>query len=222
MNKITRQYLPYFPIFGMGLYIIVFYFATVAYPGGSINYPNANTYSFSHNFLCDAMNPITQSGNINTARFIAVISHLILGLTMISFFCVLPKIFNVKNRNTIMVATFGIASMTALSFMLFTTYHDLMVIFTGVLGTLAMIPLFIELHKFNNKGLKRLAYFCFALSLIVFISFQTKIGFYYLPLLQKITFIFDAWWVIATCLFVISKNKMTKKLIPQVIEKGQK
>lgn len=213
MNKFGTKYLPYFPIFGLGLYVIVFYFAAAAYPGGSVNYPNANGYSFSHNFLCDALNPITERGSVNNARFMAVISHLILSLSMISFFYVLPKVFKVKNRNTLVIASFGIASMTALMFMMFTTYHDLMVLFTGILGTIAMIPLFIELQDFENKGLKRLMYFCFSLSIIVFLSFQTKIGFYYLPFLQKITFAVDAWWVIWSCLFVINKNKLEARRI---------
>lgn len=196
----------------MGLYIIVFTFAAMAYPGGSINQPHANAYSFYHNFLCDAMNPITQSGSINDARFIAIISHLILSVSMISFFYLLPKIFPEKNRNTKMITYFGIATMTIFIFM-YTEYHDLIVTITGVLGTLAFIPFFIELHHYKNKGLKQLAYLCYGLSLAVFLIFHTKIGFYYLPFLQKITFVVDACWVIWSCLIVINKNKASMNLV---------
>lgn len=212
VNKLNTKYIPYFPIFGLGLYIIAFIFAASAYPGGSANYPHANGYSFYHNFLCDTMNPITESGIINEARFMAIISHLILSFTMIFFFYTLPKIFSVKNRNTILIASFGIASMTVFIFM-YTEYHDLIVTITGVLGVIALIPFFIELRHFKNKGLKQLAYLCYVLSIIVFFIFETKIGIYYLPFLQKITFIADAWWVIWSCLFVINKNKASLKLI---------
>ena len=201
-NKFDTKYLPYFPIFGLGLYIIAFTFSASAYPGGSINYPHANGYSFYHNFLCDTMNPITQSGIINNARFLAIISHLILSFTMISFFYILPN--------------FGIAAMTVLIF-IYTEYHDLIVTITGVLGAIALIPFFIELQYFKNKGLKRLAYLCYALSIIVFFIFETKIGFYYLPFLQKITFVFDAYWVIWSCIIVINKNKASLKLVRQNI-----
>lgn len=216
MKKIETKYLPYFPIFGLGLYIIVFTFAASLYPGGSINQPNANGYSFYHNLLCDAMDPITQSGIINNARFMAVISHLILSFTMISFFYILPKIFPVKNRNTKLIAYFGIASMIVFIFM-YTEYHDLLVTITGVLGTIAMIPFFIELRHFKNKGLKQIAYLCFSLSIIVFLIFETKIGFYYLPIVQKITFAVDSCWVIWSCLIVINKNKTSLKLVHQNI-----
>ena len=214
MKILAKKYLPYFPIFGLGLYIVAFAFAASTYPGGSINQPHANGYSFYHNFLCDTMNPITQSGIINNARFLAIISHLILSFTMITFFYILPKIFNVKNRNTILIASFGIASMTVFIFM-YTEYHDLIVTITGILGTIALIPFFIELQNFKNKGLKQLAYLCYALSIIVFFIFETKIGFYYLPFIQKITFGLDASWVVWSCLIVIHKNKASVKLFHQ-------
>lgn len=214
----AKKYIPYLPIFGLSLYIIAFAFAASAYPGGSINQPHANGYSFYHNFLCDTMNPITQSGIINEARFLAVISHLILSFTMITFFYILPKIFNKKNRNTLLISTFGIAAMTVFIFM-YTDYHDLIVTVTGILGTIALIPFFIELQYFKNKGLKQLAYLCYALSIIVFFIFETKIGFYYLPFLQKITFGLDACWVIWSCLIVIDINKTSLKLEQQNIIK---
>jgi len=220
MNKFATKYIPYFPIFGLGLYVILFTFAASAYPGGSVNHPHADGYSFYHNFLCDTMNPITEGGIINDARFIAIISHLILSFTMISFFYILPKIFTVKNRNTMLIASFGIAAMTVFIFM-YTKYHDVIVTITAVLGTIALIPFFIELRHFKNKGLKQLAYLCYALSIIVFFIFETKIGFYYLPFLQKITFIFDACWVVWSCLFVINKNKTSLELIRQNITGNQ-
>ena len=103
--------------------------------------------------------------------------------------------------------------MTVFIFM-YTKYHDLIVTFTGILGTMALIPFFLELRHFKNKGLKRIAYLCYLLSIIVFFSFETKIGFYYLPFLQKITFIVDSCWVIWTCLFVIKKSKIVVTPLP--------
>ena len=96
--------------------------------------------------------------------------------------------------------------MVALLFM-FTDYHDIFVTITGILGGITLIPFFIELRHFENKGLKYLAYFCYIMSIIVFFIFQTKMGIYYLPFLQKMTFFIDAWWVVWSCLYVIDKNK---------------
>lgn len=212
LKKLYFKMLPYVPMFGLGLYIIVYALSAADYPGGSINYPNAEAYSFYHNFLCDTMDPNNLVGTKNEARFMAIFSHLILSVSMMSFFAILPNIFNRKNRNTMMIRTFGVACMTAFIFM-YTEYHDAIVTITGVLGTMALIPFFIELKNYNNKGIKQVAYLCYALSIVVFFSFETKVGFYYLPFFQKITFVVDAVWVFWTCRIVIKQNKTTLNFI---------
>ena len=194
----------------MGAYLIVFTFAAQAYPGGSENIPHDLGYSYFHNFLCDAMLPFTPSGIQNPARHLATISHIILSGTMILFFFLLPMIFDWTNRNTAIIRYVGMLTMAVFIFM-YTDNHDHIVTATGVLGTVALIPFFLEMKRYPSGGLKTLAYICFVLSIIVFVSFETKIGFYYLPLIQKVTFIFDAWWVIWVSLIVMKKNGLTSE-----------
>ncbi|NND08671.1 MAG: hypothetical protein HKN87_20040 [Saprospiraceae bacterium] len=205
-----RKYLlivyPWFPIVGLGLYLMVFPFAASHYPGGSINIPQDQGYSFFHNFLCDVMNPTTPTGVVNTGRPLAIVSHLILSFAMISFFYLLPKIFDHQNRRTQMIRWFGMLTMFVFVFM-YTPHHDYIVTATGILGTMALVPFFIEVQRSDRVSLRRLAYVCYTLSIIVFFIFETKIGFYYLPMLQKITFVFDAWWVVWVSLIVLARNR---------------
>jgi len=130
----------------MATYLVVFSVASVDYPGGSENYAYYEGYSFFHNFLCDVMNPVTQGGTVNNARGLAIVSHIILSITMICFFYILPDIFSWKNRNTKLVRLFGVLTMTVFIFM-FTSYHDSIVVLTAVLGTIALVPFFIELSE---------------------------------------------------------------------------
>lgn len=191
----------------MGLYLIVFTITATQYEGGSINVPEGSGYSFFHNFLCDVTASSIHGGEVNTARDLGIVAHLLLSFTMISFFYLLPEIFSVRNRNTQLVRSFGMLTMTVFILM-FTRHHDLIVTITGILGSVALLPFFIEMHKQPASGLKRLAYLCYALSIVVFFIFQTKWGFYYLPLLQKIAFVIDAWWVIWVSLIVWRKNQL--------------
>lgn len=208
MSKQKIKYIPYFPIIGLAIYLVLFVLAAFQYPGGSYNEPtNISGYSFFHNFLCDTMNPITESGQINTARPLAISAHLTLSFIMISFFFILPKIFSEQNKNTKYIGLFGMLSMVLFIFM-FTEYHDLFVITTAVFGSLAFIALIRELKTYDNKNFKILTYFVFAISVIVFITYQTKIGFYYTPILQKTAFFIDATIVVWTALLVIKKNKV--------------
>jgi len=209
MFSFLKNYYACFPIVGMGIYLLLFLIAANNYPGGSINVQTMQGYSFLHNFLCDVMDPITKGGVYNPARGLAIVSHVVLSLTMIFFFYLLPEIFNHKNRNFHFVRFFGMFTMSLFVFM-YTSYHDLIVTLTGIFGTIALIPFFIELRGYPNKLMKVLAYGCFALSIVVFFSFETKIGFYYLPFLQKITFLFDAVWVIWVSLIVLGKNQQTE------------
>ena len=98
------------------------------------------------------MNPVTQGGILNDARSMAIVSHLILSITMMAFFYILPDIFSVKNRNTKLVRFFGVLTMIGFVFM-YTEYHDSIVTLTAVLGTIALIPFFIEVNKYPKKGL---------------------------------------------------------------------
>lgn len=211
MFQIVKTYYPYLPTVGLGLYLIIFTIAADGYSGGSINVPNAIGYSFFDNFLCDVMTRYTKGGTENGARNLAILAHCILSFTMIFFFYLLPDIFDYKNRNTFLTRFFGVLTMTVFIFM-FTSYHDLIVTLTAILGTIALIPFFIELQHYPNKRFKQLAYLCFILSIIVYFIFQTKIGFHYLPFLQKITFIIDAWWVVWVSFIVFQKNDKISQL----------
>lgn len=207
MVSLIKNKYHYFPIIGLIAYVVLFVIASLKYPGGSINDIASEGYSYFHNFLCDLMLQHTENGSENAAQTIAIIAHLMLSFAMITFFYILPEIFYFKNTNTRLIRGFGVLTMTIFIFM-FTEYHDFIVLLTGIFGTIALIPFFIELSKYEHKGFIYLAYLCFILSILVFISYQTKIGFYYLPMLQKITFVFDAWWVIWVSLLVAKKNQL--------------
>lgn len=216
VKKFFATRYPYFPIIGLVLYVVMFAYTTTLYPGGSVNHPNMLGHSFFHNFLCDMNGKIAINGMANPANAMSMLSHIVLSFTMITFFYALPEIFDRKNTNTQLVRWFGVLTMSVFILM-FTTYHDLIVILTAILGTVALIPFFIELLHYSNKPLKLWAYLCYIMSVIVFIIFVTKFGFYYLPFLQKITFVIDAVWVVWVCLIVSGKFKRKRKQVSEVV-----
>ena len=207
LNLIKEKY-PYFPIIGLTGFLFFFVIATTLYPGGSVNEIASEGYSYFHNFICDLMSLNLPEGATNSARPLAIVAHLMLSFAMISFFYILPEIFSTQNWKTRSSRAIGMFTMTIFIFM-FTDYHDLVVTLTGVFGCLALIPFFLELVNYENKLLKALAYTCLILSVIVFISYETKLGFYYTPILQKITFVFDSIWVVWVSFIVASKNQVS-------------
>ena len=208
MKRFITNQITYVPTFGLVLYLIIYSYSATKYPGGSDNFPEATAYSFNHNLLCDTMTVLTPGGTINTAKPSAIVAHLILGFTMITFFLVLPKVLPERNTNTKRLELFGVASMTVFLFM-FTDYHNLIVTITGVLGTIAMVFFFIELRPLKNQAFKLLSYLCFTLSIVVFIMFESKFGYYYLPFVQKVAFGLDGLWVVWACNIVKRKNRFS-------------
>lgn len=207
MLQFIKSKYPYFPIAGLLGFSLFFVIATSFYPGGSVNVIAAEGYSYFHNFFCDLMSLNLEEGVVNDARPIAIVGHLMLSFSLISFFYILPEIFQKQNRNTRIIRAIGMLSMTIFIFM-FTKYHDLIVTISGVFTIITFIPFFIELINYENKGLKALSCLCVFLSLVLFLSYETKIGFYYAPFVQKIAFVFDSIWIIWVSMIVASKQQL--------------
>jgi hypothetical protein len=212
-NNIYR-YLNYLPIAGLILFCFFYAYAAFIFPGGSYTKPNAQQYSFFHNLICDTMDVITINGTPNNARSVAVISHVILSISVGLFYLILPKIFTTKSFATKFISIGGMITMTVFAFM-FTDFHDEIVVLTAVLGSITMVPFFFKLNELKQVNYRMFAYFGFSLSILVFVMFILNMGLFYLPFIQKIAFISDAIWVIWTCL-IVSKN--TKQIV--VLEKS--
>jgi hypothetical protein len=206
-NRITS----YFSIVGMSLYLVMFTTAALMYPGGSDNVPGAQDgYSFFHNFLCDTNNQFTHSGLENKGKLLANLSHIVLSITMMSFFFIMPNIFNHTNRNTKLIKILGVLSMAIFTFMYQEELHDLVVTLVGIFASMAFVPIFIELVKYKNTPFKILTYIVFIMSLMLYLGFETKVGIYYMPFLQKFVFLVDATLVIWTGIIVVGKNRIVQ------------
>ena len=195
-------------------YLIMFSTAAIMYPGGSDNVPTAQEgYSFFHNFLCDTNNEYTYSGLKNNGKLLANLAHIVLSFTMMSFFYVMPNIFERRNRNTKLIKILGVLSMVIFTFMYQEELHDLVVTLVGIFASMAFVPIFIELVKFKNKPFKTLTYIVFVMSICLYLGFETKVGIYYMPFLQKFVFLVDATLVIWTSLLLIQRDRSKAQLI---------
>jgi hypothetical protein len=209
--KKFNQIAPYLSIVGMITYLIMFITAASLYPGGSDNVPDAqNGYSIFHNFLCDTNNQFTHSGLVNKGKLLANLAHIVLSITMMSFFYVMPNIFDHKNRNTKIIKILGALSMAIFTFMYQEELHDMVVTLVGIFASMAFVPIFIELVKYKNRPFKVLTYIVFAMSIALYLGFETKVGIYYMPLLQKFVFLVDASLVIWTGSIVVGKNRVAQ------------
>lgn len=180
------------PILGILVYVLFFFISERMYGGGS------EEYHFWDQLFCDLMEQVTHHGQVNNARTMAIIGNTFLFVGMTAFFYLIPLDFKEKNFNLKLVKVLGMVAMANFLF-LFTQYHDLVVLITGVLGFFVISFLIWEYVDQGSFAKYWFEITCLILSIMVFISFQFKIGIDHLPVFQKMVFVLDSIWVLTTC-----------------------
>ena len=108
---------------GVIQFLLLCWWATAAYPGGTLVEHNTVGYSFSENFLSDLGRTVSWSGDSNTtAELLFTTGMVVLGLSIIPFFLFLP--LHAPDRSTILwvAAVSGIGSALALIWIGLTPY----------------------------------------------------------------------------------------------------
>ncbi len=180
---------------GIILYFLLFFIAAYLYPGGSQFDPEAIGYSWQHNYWCNLDNPIAFNGQLNTARPFAVSATIILCFTLAIFFYNFAHQINISQSWKSLIKFAGISSMLIALFIM-TDYHDEATLVATIFAFIALIGLVrgLILNRFSN--LLYFGLFCIILMAVNNFIYYTKLGIYYLPLLQKITFFIVLFWVL--------------------------
>lgn len=184
----------------MGLY----FYASTLYPGGSQNNVNSVGFDWVHNYWCNLMNLQGINGQPNPARPIAITGMVILCTSLALFFIQFAnKVATVRSWKVI-IKLFGIISMV-LAVLIFTRYHDLMTTLSSVFGIFVVIGVIWEIYKSNMPYFKISGLLCILLLIVNNYVYYTQHGIEYLPLLQKLTFVFVLAWIVGI------NYKMTRK-----------
>jgi hypothetical protein len=198
------------PIYGIVLFAILYFVATLYYPGGSQFDHNSTGFSWKHNYWCNLLNDKAINGQPNLAQPVALSAMLILGVTLITFWLQFPAYTNLNQKYRLTIQICGTLAMT-IGFLLFTKIeHDLITNLASLFGLIAMTGTFIGLYKNNWKTL-------FYVGLLNIMLVVTNNVLYYnqdliiaLPLVQKITFATFLTWIACIDLKIY---RMKKKAI---------
>ena len=197
-----------FPVWGILLFVLLYFISASLYPGGSDANKTAQGFSWLHNYWCELLANQAQNGQPNSARPIAIIAMTILAISLIIFWFTIPQLF-AKNRIVKMIITYtGTGSMLVIPLLL-TTSHDLVINSAGLLGCIAIIGLLVNLLRLRLYFLFHLGIFCLLLcGLNNYVYYSTDL-LMYLPVIQKISFlIFLLWFILLSVKGY--KNKQAK------------
>lgn len=181
------------PVYGVFIFVLLYFIATLFYPGGSDVNPGYTGFDWFNNYWCDLTDEITESGALNPARTIALIAMLVLTLSIALLAYLIPPFF-ANVRFAFLISYLGIASMVAANFV-FTEYHSSAAYMSGILGIIPLALTYYGLYKNRHTML-----FIFGLISLFFLAlnffiYSTKIYIEVLPLIQKFTFLAFLIWI---------------------------
>jgi hypothetical protein len=172
------------------LYII----SAFLYPGGSHHDSQAPGFSWVHNYWCNLLNERSLNGQHNDGRPVAIAAFAVLGLTLVSFWYIYPKLMRFDKKIRVVIQLSGFVSVTSLGF-LSTSLHDTVINIAGFFGLLSTAGIYYSVYK--NKWCQLFAFGIINLLLIGVNNYlyYTGDGLNLLPVVQKITFLTCLLWI---------------------------
>lgn len=182
------------PLFGSILFSLLYFIATLYYPGGTCLNKSALGFSWTQNYWCNLLSENAINGQHNPARPIAFIAMAVLSLTLIIFWYLFPKLVAFKATERYIIQASGFISI-AISTFIFTTLHDTIINVAGLFGLIAIIGTLIGLRKLGWTSLFYMGLFVIVLIGLNNLFYYQKNLMYYLPVIQKITFLYFLLWI---------------------------
>ena len=183
------------PVWGIGLFIILYIMAAWFYPGGSDADRMASGFSWQHNYWCELLPSHAQNGEVNTARPVAISAMIVLAVSLTLFWYFIPSLFPVKKITRLIISGCGIGSMLLLPFLL-TGEHDRVMNLAALLGCTAILVLLVHLFKNKMLGLFWLGVACLLLCGINNYVYYSEELLHHLPVIQKISFLVFLYWFV--------------------------
>lgn len=183
------------PILGTIIFFVLYFIATLYYPGGSQVDNNSIGFSWINNYWCNLLNENAMNGQHNFAKPIAMIAMFIICLSLSIFWIVFPHQIKTGEITKRLIQISGTLSMFVVFFLFTNINHDFITDVASFLGLIATIGTFIALYKTRWFGL-----FAFGLLNILLVGLNNYVYFtngliIYLPVIQKISFITFLIWI---------------------------
>lgn len=182
------------PLIGIFLFITLYIIAAFFYPGGSQADVNSKGFSWINNYWCNLLNEKAINGQQNAAKSIAIVAMFVLCLSLSIFWYIFPAQTGFKKSSRLVIQFSGILAMT-IGMFLFTDIHDIIINIASLCGLVAIAGTFAGLYKLKWTGLFYLGVFNLILIAVNNILYYGEGLITYLPVVQKITFLFFLFWI---------------------------
>lgn len=199
----------YLPIFGIIVFLLLFYYSTTVYPGGSQANMSSPGFNWIHNYWCNLTDKIAMNGSNNPARPFAITAMILLCGSLLIFFNLFAVNYAGSGLRKKVIQTSGLLSMIFTS-MIFTSWHNQMILLACGAGSIITIAIIITGWKGNPLIYKITAGLCTVLLILNALIYYTGQYLIILPLLQKITFLLILLWITGLNFRMIQINNLKK------------
>jgi hypothetical protein len=194
MHKRRHPLWQLLPLFGCSLFSLLYFIATLYYPGGTYLNKSTQGFSWAQNYWCNLLNEFAINGKPNPARPIAFIAMAVLSCSLIIFWYQFPKMVSFKAKEQYIIQASGFIAMVT-SVFIFTNLHDTIINIAGVFGLIALAGTLTGLRKLRWTSLFYMGLFVVVLIGVNNLLYYQKHLIYYLPVVQKITFLYFLLWI---------------------------
>jgi hypothetical protein len=193
------------PLLGSIVFVLLYFIASLYYPGGSQFDKHTKGFSWTQNYWCNLLNENAINGQPNPARPIALTAMVVLCLTLTVFWYLFPIQVDFKKRARLLIQTAGLTAMS-IGLFLFTSLHDYIINVATLFGLVALIGTFIGLRKQNLTKLFGMGLFTIVLIGLNNLLYYNTGPLFYLPVVQKITFLYFLLWICCINISLYSKT----------------
>jgi hypothetical protein len=183
-------------------FILFYLFAALRYPGGSDFDKNSKNFSFVENYWCDLLSDYSKNGKYNVAQPFAYIAMAFMNLGLSTSWVFIGHSRSIPRNPDLVLEITGLASTIFLNF-LNTSMHDQFISLSIGLGCFSMLRVLLTGHK-KNSITQTTGYLSVVLILLNCVMYVFIIGLTFLPIIQKITFIFVMSWFMLNLRFTKS------------------
>lgn len=205
-NTNLNEVLNRIPPIGILYFILIYFFSSNLYPGGSQADINSVGFDWLNNYWCNLLNEKGMNGQVNPARPYSILAMVLMCFSLMVFFL---QFANTYSKSFIWSSIIKIGGVFSMFFavLIFTQYHDLMIRISSLFGAFVLIGVFKELFGTKLLVYKISAVFCILLLGINNYIYYSNNYLEFLPLLQKITFAIVLLWVVGLNHEIIKKWK---------------
>jgi hypothetical protein len=182
------------PLVGCAVFILLYIIAASLYPGGSHANVHSKGFSWQHNYWCNLLNEKALNSDYNAGRYVAMAGMIILAMTLLSFWIISANVFQFSKPVRIVMLLSAFLAIAILPF-LSSSLHDTVINSSGFFGLVAMAGTYIGIYR--NRW-----YWLFMVGVINLLLiglnnyiYYSEAFFYFLPVVQKITFLSCLIWI---------------------------